>query len=242
MKPQALCLLANDLADVLRHPAINLEFGVGFRALTLQQADLLINLLAARREQFYFAPRRDIENDPSKLQPIGYTLVLTSDNKALVYNRPNKTGEQRLAGAASIGFGGHVEIPDWVNQLVPADYGNFRFVMENSIHRELREELSLLQRADFETGTVQQNSAELGYGEPQLIGVILSDATETDKVHMGFVYTVRLFEPVDEHWRADISARAADEVINLRQVPLSELTLVEGLESWSQLIVDGVYK
>lgn len=91
-----------------------------------------------------FLARKYVENNPDFKQVIPYTAIAKVDKeegvKLYSYQRveAESTGEKRLVGKTSIGFGGHVSIEDF---MWSTDWP-INPVM-NSIWRELNEELDL---------------------------------------------------------------------------------------------------
>lgn len=103
--------------------------------------------------------RYEAELDPSWKQIVGY-CVIRKGGEYFVTHRLNKTGEQRLIGAYSLGTGGHATIGERVG---------------DSIRRELEEEVGL--KDDMIVGKV-------------LAGYIASTETSVNAVHLGLVYEV----------------------------------------------------
>src|SRR5574343_244442 len=60
-----------------------------------------------------YIPRDEAEEDPTFLQIIPY-VVLTHNSRVLQYTRMKGSGESRLRGKQSIGFGGHINPEDGV--------------------------------------------------------------------------------------------------------------------------------
>ena len=59
----------------------------------------------------YFAPKDNIEYDLNFKQLIPY-IILTHNDKYLMYTRTPKGGENRLYNKKSLGVGGHINIGD----------------------------------------------------------------------------------------------------------------------------------
>lgn len=103
--------------------------------------------------------RYEAELDPNWKQIVGYCVIRKGRNY-FVTHRLNKTGEQRLIGAYSLGTGGHATTCERVG---------------DSIRRELEEEVGL--------------TDDMIIGK-QLVGYILSEDTAVNAVHLGLVYEV----------------------------------------------------
>lgn len=118
--------------------------------------------------------RDDCETDESYKQIIPY-IVVTGGTKPdegtriLGAVRLSNSGEQRLHGLITLGFGGHVQWDD--ESVSPVD------AFWNSVHRELKEELGL---------------ESTDYSEPQIEGLIHDDTTEVGSVHLGVLMFINL--------------------------------------------------
>lgn len=113
-----------------------------------------------------YAPRRNVEQDPSFKQPIAY-CVITNPSASLVFAYRRATGEgeydeERLRGKWSIGIGGHIGLADSDASPDP---------IRASMQRELEEEL-------FWEGPFR----------PRIIGYINDDVDMVGKVHFGLLY------------------------------------------------------
>jgi len=101
--------------------------------------------------------RDDAEKNPKFRQVIPYIVVHNPiTGQILSYVRSGN--EDRLIGRLSIGFGGHVDFPETV---------------EDALARELREEIGI-------------NVEDANLSAPA--GVIVSGQSEVNSVHMGVVY------------------------------------------------------
>jgi predicted NUDIX family phosphoesterase len=69
------------------------------------------DLLPLLTQEYAYMDRDLAETDPFFKQLIPYVVIQTPLG-VLLYQRTKKAGEQRLAGALSIGFGGHIEEPE----------------------------------------------------------------------------------------------------------------------------------
>lgn len=162
-------------------------------------------------------------------QMLGYITVRCGD-KYLSYAR-KVSGESRLLGSRSIGFGGHSEPDDLQTRMDGNNEVHFdplsSFMLTAS--RELEEELNMTMDV-FTSGLV---------GEQTLKHVILDnrpDAKDPSKlavgqVHAGFVITVEIADPslVSE----------TKEAQTLQWLTLEELKAdFDMYESWSQLLID----
>lgn len=94
-------------------------------------------------EVFYTLPtamieRADAEEDRENLQVIPYIVLVDREtNKFFMYERGNKSGEERLRKKCSLGLGGHIDIA--VNSMNP-----FARVVATEALRELNEEVGFV--------------------------------------------------------------------------------------------------
>lgn len=155
----------------------------------------------------WFGPRDTLENFDTYRQVIPYVIVIVGD-KIVSYVRQGN--EHRLHGKISFGTGGHIDLGD------AQTFRNGRFSVEDTLYhatdRELEEELGI----DATELSVQQ------------VGLLVENATEVDRVHIGVVSVVRLEE----------EPYAADELGEIRMLSIAELQAAEDrLENWSKILL-----
>lgn len=137
----------------------------GYRPL----ADGGTGLLAAMRQNGWFAPRQEAEQQPAWKQIIPYCVVRRGA-EVLCVQRKRSQSESRLHGLLSIGIGGHVNPVD-----DGADAALCLFAA--SLRRELQEELVL----DWP-----------GEAAVTLLGLLNDDTNAVGQVHVGLVYQLVL--------------------------------------------------
>jgi len=167
-KPAAMCMATQDIHVLLTHSVPG--YLPGFDGLQRINTNIFGQCLDAQKDLIAYIPRVDCESDPSYRQFILYGVIRSFDGKVLVYNRQAKgstSGDNRLEGAASIGFGGHIELCD--NTEFPSR------TLSNSFKRELEEEL------------YHMNVFEDCHYNKYTVGIIHSKASEVDAVHLGVV-------------------------------------------------------
>lgn len=225
-KPAAMCMATQDIHVLL----VNSVPGYlpGFDGLQRINTHIFGSCLDAQKDLIAYIPRVDCESDPSYRQFILYGVIRSFDGKVLVYNRQAKgstAGDNRLEGAASIGFGGHIELCDHCN--FPTN------TLKVSFNRELEEELY------HENIFVDRNFNK------ETIGIIHSKASEVDAVHLGVVVFVDLLKTADELPITDgtsilgLHSKEPEQVRNLRWLTLDEVKQEAGMESWSKFIIDS---
>jgi predicted NUDIX family phosphoesterase len=114
------------------------------------------------REQSFFMPRSEVEDDPAHQQIIPY-VVFRHDDRYFLTRRLKASSERRLRQQYSLGVGGHINPGD----LEGGDPIN------DGLKREWEEEVSY--RGRFEAA---------------LLGLINDDSSPVSKVHLGVVFLV----------------------------------------------------
>lgn len=225
-KPAALCILRKDLIGILRDvvpefaKTANDIDGGGIRYLSNGESNLFLQLLEERRNLLWFGPRHHIETDDRFLQLLPYCLILHA-NSGLVagYHRPGKgEGESRLQGAFSIGFGGHIEIPD------------FRGSRKKTIG-EL-----LLRAAEREIEEEVRIGPYCNYDLKGPIGIIMDNSNPVGRVHLGLIYQTEIFLAA----RPELSPGDSSEIENPRWWSLAG-PVPEKAEPWTRLIMDAAH-
>lgn len=149
-----------------------------------------------------FIPRYDAELNFNFRQIIPYCLVKCNDSYFITRRLE---GDSRLTGKYSLGIGGHLERVDGENN----DY------IKSGMMRELSEEID-----------IKSNVKSI-----DLIGMICSNNTEVDSVHLALVYVVE----VDGF---NVQVKETDTLVG-DWISKEALLNFEGeLESWSKISVD----
>ena len=188
------------------------------RAFFRMSGDDAISVLAGAGAEFgtdaenWFAPRNALEVDARFRQIIPY-VVLRCDGKFLTYTRGDAGGESRLHAKISMGFGGHVDVPD----AVSGDDGfDLKATLENSVERELDEEIpgiTILSR--------------------EWAGLLLDNTNDVGRVHVGLIGVFDIETVPKKSGEAEIA--------NLALMSLEELRGVKGrLENWSQVLIENL--
>ena len=155
----------------------------------------------------FYMKRCEAEIDPTFRQIIPYCLVKFED---YYFVTKRLDGDSRLIGKTVIGIGGHIERPI-ENTNNPVSY---------SLHRELEEELNL----GLGEETVEKVT---------LVGVIKSDASEVDSVHLGLIYIVDVGT-----W--DITVKET-EILEGLWVHVDDLKgYSDNWETWSKICIEKV--
>jgi len=95
-------------------------------------------------DNMVFLPRYVCEYALNVPQIIPY-VVITYNDKILVYTRDNGGAESRLHGLKSVGFGGHINPIDMPSSLKSHEFNeeHFEKLLKKAIQRELMEEVAL---------------------------------------------------------------------------------------------------
>lgn len=184
---------------------INSDFTSGFFPVTGD-----INKLF-KVEDVWVGPRTLLEQDPTFNHVIPYILV-RHNNTHLVYQRTKFSGENRLSGNYSIGFGGHIDIGD-----VISDNGEsidlLGSIIESSA-RELREELNI------------------SFTNIKVKGFILDNTNDVGLVHLGVVLI----------GNSDITEiESLEDQIDLKGfMTIEEMAGIDNFENWSKILLNEI--
>lgn len=149
-------------------------------------------------------------------QILGYVMI-TSGNKILSYARKH-SGEARLLGNRSIGFGGHVDLDDAIFAGYDEHGGvlyspSFPDIIRHSVVRELSEELGL----------------SIDMDEVNFTGLIIDTTNPVGSVHAGLLCTVEVLPK---------QVTSTLETQDLQWLTIDELKANDELyESWSQIVI-----
>lgn len=171
----------------------------------------------------WIGPRECLEGMPKFRQLVSYGVVVQdvgAERLVLLADRNSRSGEPRLHGTTTLGFGGHISSQDlprsfeWMPGYIDADGADKR-----AIRREIREEL------DFEPTIASYVP----------MGVVYDEATEVSRVHVGLVTLVRL-EPQVQGELESVTLRDPG-LSNPRWIPKARLHEFAGVfETWSLAI------
>lgn len=159
----------------------------------------------------WFGPRAVLEQSSQFRQLIPY-VILRCGSAVATFCRGNGSTEGRLHGLSSIGFGGHVNIADAVIEGVNV---NVMQTLRRATAREMKEEVIVAEPTSKE-----------------LLGVIYSDRTAVDQVHLGIV----------EMWTIPSTeiASAEPHLGEVEFVEIAALSSISRWESWSRYCVDAM--
>lgn len=208
MKPSVLCISL----DTLTHQIVPTE-GFGIHPFNLEEVPA---------NKFHFINREVVDSvNPESFyhqvgeifpQILGY-IIVRSGNEILSYARKH-SGEVRLLGSRSIGFGGHVDIEDAIlntNGSINADA-----TLRRSIVRELEEELEL----------------SIDPSDCKYHGIIVDTTNSVGKVHRGLLCVIEVEDKT--------SVTSTKETQDLQWLSLHDLRAdIEMYEPWSQIAINS---
>lgn len=167
----------------------------------------------------------EVPDDHGFLQVIPYTVFVercprTDAIRVLTYTRVKGSGESRLLGRKSIGFGGHIESTDMyphVPDLLTSYAEAVEATVELAHMREIREELG-------------QHIATTVHGKLALRGLIHSRVTPVGRVHLGLLHTEPIvMTPEVEASLTETTGHTKPELLPLDHV----LENADDYEEWS---------
>lgn len=183
-----------------------------------------------------FKERPAMEIDPSYKQIIPY-CVLTEGENVYYYQRTKMSGETRLHGNYSVGFGGHINDKDVKNGKVR------RQLFFDALHRELEEELDMSGAA----------------WTMKFVGMLNDESNPVGQVHFGLVYKLVLvtagkktIKTVDEEGKHHLEQKMIQKIKlredahrNLSTDTLSVLKTKAAagemvFENWSKLVLENL--
>lgn len=182
------------------------------------------------------ARREYLETNENFLQVLPYNVLLSfKDNrvKVFVYKRTKIVGETRLAGKASFGVGGHVDIQENDIKRSVTD------IIKDSIIREFKEEIEL--RKDNVTKHIDFNELVNEEYSNHLFDLLLLDKSNAvGRVHLGLIKFVNI-DPFLE--KLDLSLENVfmkeAELQTVGFVPVENLVEYD-LENWSFILKDNL--
>jgi predicted NUDIX family phosphoesterase len=178
--------------------------------------------------------RNGLENDLRYIHPLPYTLVGYRDENGQVrvttYHRKKGGGEERLDGASSIGWGGHIEMED-ITFTADKDI-DLPQTIENNVLRELQEEITV---TDSTTGEEVDISSILDEKSFAPLGMIYDTSNNVGKFHLAIVNLLVLPQHMTVMKREN--AHLDGPVLTMPGL----LAEIEKYESWSQIIARSLH-
>lgn len=215
-KKHPVAILAMDQAYFAQHP----QFGAG---LTRYPAKLWVK---EAQSHLLIREREMLEQEPQYRQILPYVFIrqlnATGDYVYQVYRRTNKVGESRLAGNASAGFGGHIDLADIVFNESIIDLLATIF---DAVDREVTEEI----KAISPEHQPELSAAVVSFDDC----FILDDTNEVGTVHVGVVMTIDLPPGIDV-------ICAENELTSAQPMTAKELLASDlPLENWTRIYMEA---
>ncbi|MBN1585828.1 MAG: hypothetical protein JW937_00180 [Candidatus Omnitrophica bacterium] len=188
--------------------------------------------LATILNSYQYRVRGEVESDPSFKQIIPYVMIREMGDpgaapRYFVFQRTKKAGENRLHDLFSIGIGGHISQED--EGVIEVPLGLETGQLEQQLGKDSRTFL----KGPLFAGFLRELGEEVSLPERtevSLAGFLNDDSNEVGRVHLGLVFEIDAWGPVKR------SAEVQELLGQTR--PLDEIeTLVEKMETWSQILV-----
>lgn len=161
----------------------------------------------------WFGPRPVLEEDERFRQIIPY-VVLRCGDRFLTYTRGGAGGEARLHDKISMGFGGHVDLPDM--QLGENGLFDLGATLRVSVEREIQEEIPGV--------TITGKT---------WVGLVADNTNAVGRVHVGLI-GIWDIEAIPE-------TSGEDAIASLSGLSVEELKgAYDRLENWSRILVDNL--
>lgn len=201
--------------------------------------NLLDALIIARRNRLDGKPNYvqgqgfefDYSGDRDFRQLLPYTVLVCNvdcQDYLLTYQRGQGVGESRLAGNASVGFGGHVDLADVVSN--DKSEINIQATLRDAALRELTEELRFVgQDANFIRDSAREYPG----------GILFDNSNDVGKLHVGLVAFYCLPAALNP---LSLQVECAEEELTMIGWKTPEELLATDLnaESWTRLIAEGL--
>ena len=163
-------------------------------------------------------PRYMAETSEITRHPIPYAVLYDEyEKKIFLYRRTKQVGESRLAGNASCGIGGHVDITcDTLATQVHGSKLNPISAIYEASEREIEEE----------TGH------DLSMWESETIGILRDDSNDVGKVHLGWI--------ILKYVGMDNISVVENELETIGWVDLHSINVDDeelNLENWSKITI-----
>lgn len=189
----------------------------------LQQGMNIVSLntfVVKAEDNLVIKQRAKLEQEPEFRQIIPYVCVATQhDDKLLFwpYRRTETSGEARLQGNVSIGFGGHIDLVDVIHENSVIDLFQ---TIGAAAAREIGEELDLA-----------------GAGEEVAIfdnGILIDDSNDVGKVHLGVILTTML--------PPEVTPTSKEDALEILPAMSARELLDSGLplESWTEIVLKSI--
>jgi predicted NUDIX family phosphoesterase len=189
------------------------------------------------QRSLFIGRREELEKDERFGQALPYVVMYQRPNqfqtspRVFTYQRTKKVGEERLAGALSVGGGGHVDIAD---VALSGSVIDVVLTFARAIAREMNEEFVFKSAKSHNMlgyDTVRSTHKDFF---PKFVGLINDTSNAVGRVHFGMVMAVEVpegFEP-----------RCKEEELETIgwTLPSETLALGEGaLENWSRIVLEN---
>jgi predicted NUDIX family phosphoesterase len=214
-----------------------------------KRANALYGRLVIRQREW-------LESDENHLQLLPYTIIAKKSDQGLkisTYQRTKQVGEQRIAKAISIGWGGHMDanMMAWMDNN-ESSILDWKETLRNALIAELAQECRFIDTRTGEEVKPYQliNSVEDGGNgecEFDLIGFIYDRANEVGRVHLAIAHILVVPEYINIEARPtvdNLGNETAPEHIYLGEFPVDVFVdnkeVQDKFEPWTKILVDAI--
>lgn len=128
-------------------------------------------------------------------QLLPYPVICRKDDNGellfLTYQRGKGVGESRLAGNASIGFGGHLELEDVITFSTAKSVIDIMKTIANGAERELEEELQVINNEGKSVASALKSASIIDHG------LIYDNSNDVGRLHLGIPSMYLLHEDLE---------------------------------------------
>lgn len=201
------------------------------------------DMFEAIGKSLFIGRRHELETDERFGQILPYVVLWQRTPigpKVFVYQRMKTVGEERLAGALSVGIGGHIDLADVA--LTDGSVIDVVATLAGALSREMNEEIGFRVSTDAErTCTFDELRKTIHHerGEvspfPKFKGLINDRSNEVGRVHYGFVFAMEIpagFEPY--------TLEEELSTVGLVDVHLAASKGEGSMENWSNIVLANV--
>jgi predicted NUDIX family phosphoesterase len=184
-------------------------------------------------QSLFIGRREELEKDERFGQALPYVVMYQkgADDRAALfaYQRTKQVGEQRLAGAISVGVGGHMDLADI--RMSDNSVVDLVSTFAVAVSRELNEEIlfdSGVGRITFDDMRKRATHSVF----PKVAGMIVDNSNEVGRVHYGVILAMEIpegFTPVC----------AEPELTTIGMAFVDSLP-VDQMENWSKIVLKNV--
>jgi predicted NUDIX family phosphoesterase len=233
----SLCPITTDLAT--QRKLISIHYDNNLVPLSVSELEAIFS----NYNNLYFLPREIAEVNNDYIHVIPY-IIIRHKERFLSYWRNKGAGENRLHGKMSIGFGGHINTTSANHTGEALDVNK---TITSNISQELFEELGInvmpiLGRdalSSIDLVRIKQSGKSIiklhDDRKLTLLGIIMSGASEVNRVHLGLVFLLN-WDEISTSQRGN-----EDGIDTFNYYSVDELQqFMPAMENWSQIALQFI--